>query len=264
MNVKALSCSVLLSSLVSVYALAGDTPPPPELTLEEQVQTNTDDIITGIYLHYEKQIQIDDLNERVSELEEGIDFNQFLAAPGITQKIYTHSFQDQSRSCVPTESVWTYTRNADNSVTQRREIGNSAELCSATERTFATENGYRVMLSRTSYDRFNPTQVASVVDYVDPIKLYKPNMQLGEPLIGATAGGSSFIQYSYVVNGLVDVTVPYNGGTTFTGCLERRQTWQTNSGTPSLSTFWVCPGVGMVKRFDSTFGLYELSDMVVN
>jgi hypothetical protein len=68
------------------------------------------------------------------------------------------------------------------------------------------------------------------------------------------------------ISRLESVTVPYNGGTTYENCRVSVFFWsQSNYSNPPRPTHvWTCPGVGVVKRTAGSFGILELTDMVVN
>ena len=70
-----------------------------------------------------------------------------------------------------------------------------------------------------------------------------------------------------VLLGVEPVTVAYNGGTTFEGCLKLHVTHDSlfgfGNGTINRIEFH-CPGVGMVKRIQINGAYYELSDMIIN
>ena len=106
-----------------------------------------------------------------------------------------------------------------------------------------------------------------------PVILRSSNMQLGIDLGDATtttvqpSAGPSFPGYfisKTVLVGIESVTVPYNGGTTFDGCLRLHITHESTAGFgggPQDRYEWHCPGVGMVKRIQGTGQYYELADI---
>ena len=108
-------------------------------------------------------------------------------------------------------------------------------------------------LGIVGYDPINGTY-QSTMAYDDPIVLMTSTMKLNSSWAdgvtttvtappSAPASGPLFTQM-YTLAGVEDVTVPYNGGTTYTGCLKFHKL---RFGADVQEVAWYCPDVGYVK-----------------
>lgn len=214
------------------------------------------------------------VNQNFQELADRIDaipgstsynYNNYIPTGNVT---YTYSYNqiDTSSSFCYTQRRDTYvhTTQGSNSIIQRTEVplDNSNTQCANSRiRTFTKGTSTFAVTKIEFYDTSNT--LYRIFDITPGRIAMKSNMAEGNGW-GATGSltNTDILGASTTVNmehqsrlfmGIEDVTVPYNGGTTYNNCLVILN--NTNS-----TTSWQCPGVGLVK-FSDTYGFYELANI---
>lgn len=135
----------------------------------------------------------------------------------------------------------------------------------------STPTGY-YMLGETTYSNDGLTE-GQVVTLDNPVLVRSTNMRIG--LASADAATTTitngvdtigtYIEKTTPV-GVEDVTVPYNGGTTYAGCLKVHTFRQATSGFGNQllnRVSWFCSNIGFVKGIQSNGATWELTDVAV-
>lgn len=110
----------------------------------------------------------------------------------------------------------------------------------------------------------------------EPVLLRAADMQIGRSFGGAGSTTTTTLSTGAVVNstitenstvqGLEDVTVPYNGGTTYNGCLRIHEHRASGLGFGGVldQVSWYCSGIGLTKRIDSAGNIWMLTNITTN
>ena len=128
------------------------------------------------------------------------------------------------------------------------------------------------MLGETTYSNDGLTE-GQAVTLDNPVLVRSTNMRIG--LASADAATTTitngvdtigtYIEKTTPV-GVEDVTVPYNGGTTYAGCLKVHTFRQATSGFGNQllnRVSWFCSNIGFVKGIQSNGATWELTDVAV-
>ncbi len=136
----------------------------------------------------------------------------------------------------------------------------------------ATPDGYY----RTGTQSFNRSgsTLNSTVTLDSPALMRSSSMEIGKASADATTTtltdslGNFIASGTYVQKTLLasveSVTVPYNGGTKFEGCIKTQVMHHANIsfGAREIERVeWHCPGIGMVKRIHGDGGYFELNNI---
>lgn len=302
----------LISTLIaSCYAFAGpavfadDAYDPENLTISEQVEsggsleervnantqnieTNSQDVVTNIFSIYENSVRINRLEDQVSDSGSGAvtyDYRDYLTPSTISQKVFAASGTDASSSLADLTTVTRdYSHSNDGGVPTVSVLVNRYDslgqlLNNPFERHFSNGEGYGLFTGWTTYDQIDNARVISEAQYSNGgIKRFDTAFKPGDTVVDAAVrsrtiynpdGTVAFqdditFQTSYVISRFEDVTVPYNGGTTYSDCMVVQIEFRSisSSATSVQATNWLCPGVGLVQRARSGRGFYQLSDIV--
>ena len=199
------------------------------------------------------------------------DYREFAAAANITGK--TYNIRNIATCDKETRLFSRETTGDSTDITMTRVRTENGAACRYHVFTFRNAPEGRYRLGTDSYNR-SGTVLGGILTLDKPALIRSSNMKIGNSIADATSTtltdtlGNTLSQGTYVqttlLAGIESVTVPYNGGTTFDGCMKLHiiHNASISFGTGMLDRVqWNCPGVGMVKRIQGNGGYYELTDV---
>lgn len=204
-----------------------------------------------------------ELADRIADAQASdiYDYHHYVTDPGIQSKKY-----NTTGRCGD-EETRTYTRVAvtdGTKVTEERINTDKGATCAHNQIDYLSTTTEYQHLAIRGYDSVTGVLV-SMRTLDNPITRRTSTMRVNSSWADvATATttpsgtSSTFIEKSTLA-AIEDVTVPYNGGTTYTACLKIHRTTQSPSNpADNLTTghseniIWYCPGVGMIKNIAIT------------
>lgn len=216
-----------------------------------------------------------ELADRIADAQASdvYDFHNYIATSSIQSKVF-----DTTGICGDKETR-TYTRSdvaAGTEITEKRINTNSGTPCSHHEYdSLSSTTEYQFLASRT-YDPATSALVGTTT-LDKPVTRLSSAMKNNTSWADATTytatppGTVTIIIEKNTLAGIEDVTVPYNGGTTYTACLKIHRTSKfpvedfTVTAGYSESVIWFCPGIGNTKSITINTGgnvvTRELSDI---
>ena len=226
-----------------------------------------------------------DVNANFKELADRIDalpnkavydYNDYIPAVDQTNEFDLTYFDKTNNSCVAKiQYIYTHTTENNEAVLKRSNYsfdgsGNSCHPPGYTNSISLVQRADSLAYTkRTSTSGVNSTTTT----YDEPRLPLLSNMQVGQTWGSASivtstdSTGSSKTSYFHqrTLEAIVDVTIPYKGGTTYTNCLKIRSTTSffdkyndVEKNHPNMR--WYCPGLGLVKLI-GTKSYWELSDI---
>lgn len=254
---KAIFTSILAIGFTTALAIAAGTPVPyifqgGDPASASQVNAN-----------------FQELADRIAA--DVYDFHNYIPDSSIQSKVF-----DTVGQCGDKETR-NYTRvneSGGTKVTEERIITDTGTPCSHAEFDYLSSTTEFQLLVRRGYDPATAT-LQSTNTLGNPITRLTSTMKVNTSWADAsvitftpTAPDGATIE-KYTLAGIEDVTVPYNGGTTYTACLKIHKSAQ--SPGDGLTTrhneivIWYCPGVGVTKIMalgsSSVLITKELSDI---
>lgn len=229
-------------------------------TIESNIAVNTQNIDLNAQMIGLNGAAITALQQQVEaiELPASYDFKDYSVAGDITGKVYSMKGMD----CGDSESR-EYTRTPVGDATQvtmlriRSQAGIPCQ-----RRTFdylVTDEDRRLVRNRV-YNLSGST-LKSTRELVDPVVLRHASMQVGQSWGGASEvtqspepvfGAVHVLANKSTLLGIEDISVAYNGGTTFNGCLKIGTQRTSDTIGQFMRVEWFCPDVGMVKRMQNS------------
>jgi len=204
-------------------------------------------------------------------VEQSFDYRDFSADPTITSKVFAISGGGLAATGCVTETR-SATRNIDSTtILERVRTDVNGLNCGFNVFTF---DGRADGLFLLSNDARTPDGFASrnLREVDEGLLARTTSMQVGRSFgngSGLTITRNSGVSTSAVVQngtlqGISDVTVPLNGGTTFSSCLRIHTNRDSANGLGGDFNFvsWYCADVGLVKRIDSIGNVLNLTEVI--
>jgi hypothetical protein len=229
-------------------------------TIESQIVTNRQNIDLNTQMIGINGAAISGMQQQLNEITPPpiYDFKDYSASVNVSEKV----FRMKGLDCGDTE-VRKYVRTPQNgatSLTVTRLRSKAGIPCQYRIFDYVVDDQSRRLLSMKKYNASGST-LKSTTTISDPFDIHHNSMQVGQ----SWGGGSEVILSPEPVYGAVhvlanessllkveDITVPYNGGTTFTGCLKIGTLRTSDTIGHFMRVEWFCPNIGMVKRIQNT------------
>lgn len=217
-----------------------------------------------------------ELADRIADAQTSdvYDFHGYIAASSIQSKVF-----DTTGAICGDKETRTFTRSdvaAGTNITEERIIRSSGSPCSHVEFDELSSATEYQLLEIRSYDPATAVLVGTTT-LDKPVTRLSSTMKNNTSWADATTytvtppGTDTIRIEKNTLAGIEDVTVPYNGGTTYTACLKIHRTTKlpstdlANNTGHSESVIWFCPGIGNTKSITINTGgevvTRELSDI---
>lgn len=229
-------------------------------TIESQIVTNSQEIDLNTQMIGINGAAISGLQQQLNELTPPpvYDFKDYSAPANVSEIVFTMKGID----CGDTE-VRKYVRTPQDGstlLTVTRIRSKAGIPCQHRTFDYVIDDQSRRLANMKKYNASGNT-LKSITTISEPFDIQHDSMQVGQNWGGGSEVSLSPEPVPGAVHALVnessllkveDVTVPYNGGTTFTGCLKIGTLRTSDTIGHFMRVEWFCPNIGMVKRIQNS------------